>query len=525
MASKYIYSKIIYNNYLNKSKEIKASSLYELNRKCQEQIEIWNRQATNKQAREMVEDLKAQAEEQNSEALDLLNEYKSILMEAICRTEKSFDWSSYIRDDEYEPFEFSKEEPNMYTISTQYKVPKPNIFENIFKSIKNKRETIEKQANQEYKRLLNEYESDKVKSYKKWEQAKKLFEEEKETHNKDVAIWKEEFEKGSSDAIESYFEDVLEESKYPESFPKNNSVQYDPIGKILIVSVQLPSTDDISKIKGYKYVASTKSIKSIEMSEKDYNGFYDNIIKEITLRSIYEIFSEDYLNHISSVVFNGWINSINKANGQEFTACIISVQVSKDKFNQINLEKVSPKECIKDLKGVYAGNLANLAPIKPILEIDRNDSRFITSKEIIDSLDSGDNLATMNWEDFEHLVRELFSKYFSEAGSEVKVTQSSRDGGVDAIAFDPDPIRGGKFVIQAKRYNRIVPVSAVRDLYGTMINEGASKGILVTTSYYGNDSREFVKDKPISLIDGSNLIHMLEEYGYNAHITLRSKKE
>jgi len=35
----------------------------------------------------------------------------------------------------------------------------------------------------------------------------------------------------------------------------------------------------------------------------------------------------------------------------------------------------------------------------------------------------------------------------------VKVTQASRDRGVDAIAFDPDPIRGGKFVIQAKRYN------------------------------------------------------------------------
>ena len=129
-----------------------------------------------------------------------------------------------------------------------------------------------------------------------------------------------------------------------------------------------------------------------------------------------------------------------------------------------------------------------------------------------------DNLATMDWADFEHLVRELFAQVF---GTEVRVTQASRDGGVDAIAFDPDPIRGGKFVIQAKRYNNIVPVSAVRDLYGTMINEGAVKGLLVTTSYYGNDSREFVKDKPITLIDGSNLIHMFQQYGYNFKIELQ----
>jgi restriction system protein len=42
----------------------------------------------------------------------------------------------------------------------------------------------------------------------------------------------------------------------------------------------------------------------------------------------------------------------------------------------------------------------------------------------------------------------------------------------------------------------------VRDLYGTMLNEGASKGILVATSSYGPDAYEFAKDKPLELIDG-----------------------
>ncbi len=135
------------------------------------------------------------------------------------------------------------------------------------------------------------------------------------------------------------------------------------------------------------------------------------------------------------------------------------------------------------------------------MNIDRRDSRFIESKEIIAELDFTVNLAEMPWEDFEHLIRDLFSKMFSREGCEVKVTQASRDRGVDAIAFDDNPIRGGKFVIQAKRYNNVVPVSAVRDLYGTMINEGAVKGILVTMSYFGADSLEFAKDKPIAPID------------------------
>jgi len=138
-------------------------------------------------------------------------------------------------------------------------------------------------------------------------------------------------------------------------------------------------------------------------------------------------------------------------------------------------------------------------------------------------LDEGVNLAEMDWEDFEYLVRELFEKIFSDDGSEVRVTQASRDGGVDAVAFDNDPIKGGKFIIQAKRYNNVVSVSASRDLYGTVINEGAVKGILVTTSYFGNDSREFAKDKPITLIDGSNLVYLLNKYGYKAHIKLKKK--
>jgi restriction system protein len=44
------------------------------------------------------------------------------------------------------------------------------------------------------------------------------------------------------------------------------------------------------------------------------------------------------------------------------------------------------------------------------------------------------------------------------------------------------PIFGGNVIVQAKRYKHTVGVSAVRDLFGTLQNEGASKGILVTTS-------------------------------------------
>ena len=139
-------------------------------------------------------------------------------------------------------------------------------------------------------------------------------------------------------------------------------------------------------------------------------------------------------------------------------------------------------------------------------------------------MERGTNIAAMGWEEFEHLIREIFEKEFASSGGEVKVTQASRDGGVDAVAFDPDPIRGGKIVIQAKRYTNTVDVSAVRDLYGTVVNEGATKGILVTTSSFGNNSYTFAKDKPITLMDGSNLLYLLEKHGHRAVIDLAEAK-
>lgn len=163
-------------------------------------------------------------------------------------------------------------------------------------------------------------------------------------------------------------------------------------------------------------------------------------------------------------------------------------------------------------------------PSVPILQINREDKRFVSSYEVAASIDDSVNLAAMGWEDFEHLVRELFESEFVTGGGEVKVTQASRDGGVDAIAFDPDPIRGGKIVIQAKRYTNVVGVAAVRDLYGTVVNEGAMKGILVTTSEYGPDAYAFAKDKPLTLLNGSNLLHLLDKHGHKAKIDIKAAK-
>jgi restriction system protein len=131
-------------------------------------------------------------------------------------------------------------------------------------------------------------------------------------------------------------------------------------------------------------------------------------------------------------------------------------------------------------------------------------------------LDHRPNLMELSPTEFEGLITNLFAAM----GLDTRQTRPSRDGGVDCVAFDARPIFGGKVVIQAKRYKNTVGVSAVRDLFGTVQNEGASKGILVTTGY-GKAAFEFAKGKPLELLDGANLLHLLGEHaGIDARIVM-----
>jgi restriction system protein len=251
---------------------------------------------------------------------------------------------------------------------------------------------------------------------------------------------------------------------------------------------------------------------------------YDSLLYQIALRTIHELYEADVIDALKSVVFNGWVTAVDPSTGQETTGCLLSIQSTKDEFLEINLAAVDPKACFKKLKGVGSSKLHSLTPVAPIIALDREDRRFVDSYAVGEDLTEGDNLAAMDWEDFEHLIRELFEQEFAKGGGEVKVTQASRDGGVDAVVFDPDPLRGGKMVIQAKRYTNTVTVAAVRDLYGTVLNEGATKGILVTTSDYGPDAYAFAKGKPLTLLNGANLLYLLQNHGYKAKIDIKEAK-
>jgi restriction system protein len=329
---------------------------------------------------------------------------------------------------------------------------------------------------------------------------------------------------GDEAAVIEHASLVLDRSDYDGLFEKSYLAIYDRSERLLKLAYDLPSMQVLPSTKQYRFIKSTGELRESFISEREKKANFESASYQICLRTLHELFEADVDGNIDKVLFNGFVTFTDPATGQEIRSCIMSVLTNRASFVAIDLSRVDPKACFKSLKGVSAASLASLAAIAPVMDIDTDDRRFIEAREIADNLDEGTNLAAITWDDFEHLVREVFDREFQSRGGEVKVTQSSSDGGVDAVAFDPDPITGGKIVIQAKRYTRTVGVSAVRDLYGTMMNEGASSGILVTTADFGPDAYKFATGKPLKLMTGKNLLHLMNKHGFNARIDLREAR-
>ena len=363
---------------------------------------------------------------------------------------------------------------------------------------------------------------------REWEEKEREHNRRQEASNAEIDAFRlsyEQWDGEDSRVIEEHAELVLNASEYPDWIAIDFELGYSSETRTIVVEYQLPLEDSMPSVKGVTYVQSRGELKHSYISAREKVALYESVLHQISLRTIHELYEADEAAAFEAVVFNGWIDSVDPATGQRGNSCIMSVQARREEFLALNLAQVEPRACYRTLKGVSAAKLATLTPVQPILRLDTGDRRFVDSRDIVQDLSADLNLATMDWENFEHLVRQIFEQEFVSEGGEVKVTQASRDGGVDAIAFDPDPIRGGKYVIQAKRYTRTVGVAAVRDLYGTVLHEGADRGILVTTSNYGADSVSFAKDKPLTLINGAQLLSLLEKHGHRARIDLAEARD
>ena len=75
---------------------------------------------------------------------------------------------------------------------------------------------------------------------------------------------------------------VLNNSEYPESFPQDFEIEYNPENGILIVEYQLPPYNCFPRIKEVKYVATKKELKETYISEAQLKKMFDDTMSVVS---------------------------------------------------------------------------------------------------------------------------------------------------------------------------------------------------------------------------------------------------
>ncbi|WP_369777713.1 restriction endonuclease [Streptomyces sp. R33] len=321
---------------------------------------------------------------------------------------------------------------------------------------------------------------------------------------------------GDAEAAVEYFSAALYASTaWPEALPRQVAAAYDPAARQLVLDWELPGYEVVPEARSVQYLPSTDQDRVKPRPVTERRALYRDLLAQCMLLVVRELYAADEFGVLDSVVVNGFVDCHDPATGQEARFVLSTVPAARSAFAGLRLEQVSAVDClVSGLGGLLSTRPDQLTAVRPGRRPDEVGGGVVSHGGQSGHGDDEPDLFAMDPIAFENLVAELFRAM----GMEAVTTQRSGDGGVDVEALDPAPIRGGRIVVQVKRYRNTVPPTAVRDLYGTVQDKGANKGVLVTTASFGPGSYTFANGKPLELVPGPDLVELLHQYGLRGRL-------
>jgi restriction system protein len=259
-------------------------------------------------------------------------------------------------------------------------------------------------------------------------------------HNAEVHQFAHDVEAREQRAVAQYVGMVLDSSVYPEGFPRQFRVLYQPDPRAVVVEHELPGGDVIPTDRQYRYVQSRDTIEASARPAPEVRALYASVIAQVALRALHEIFDIPVAGLVNAVTFNGQVFTKDPGTGQPTTLYVITLTVTRERFAQLVLTDLDPVTCVKQLGALMSNHPYDLEPVRPVVDFDRLLAQydFVEGMDAAATLDSRPDLLEMSAAEFEHLVRQLFEA----VGMEAWVTVESKDEGVDAVVTNPDPVFG-----------------------------------------------------------------------------------
>ncbi|MCB0397452.1 MAG: 3'-5' exonuclease [Flavobacteriales bacterium] len=192
-----------------------------------------------------------------------------------------------------------------------------------------------------------------------WEKRKEQYYKDQSDFNNKIDLMKEEYLQKKPHSIIENCDLVLNNSTYPDYFPKTYELDYNPDKEHLVIDFCLPQIESLPRTKSVKYVKTEDNFKETSISNTALNQLYSSVVFQVAIRTVHEIFEADVVNAISTVCFNGYVDN-------DKIEYIISYQSDKETFNKLNLKGLDCKETIKNYKGKFTAKLTEIEPLMKI---------------------------------------------------------------------------------------------------------------------------------------------------------------
>jgi HJR/Mrr/RecB family endonuclease len=104
-----------------------------------------------------------------------------------------------------------------------------------------------------------------------------------------------------------------------------------------------------------------------------------------------------------------------------------------------------------------------------------------------------------------------------DMGWDVELTKQTRDGGADILAYLNTDVGRILCIVEAKHYKaeNKIGIDLVRALYGVLCDREANCAMMVTSSTFTSDAKQFQQrhQYTLSLRDYSDVVSWIQKYG------------
>jgi restriction system protein len=281
----------------------------------------------------------------------------------------------------------------------------------------------------------------------------------------------------------------------------------------MIVDIGLPLLEAIPELASAEYQPNKKTLKYKPLSQTARNKLYQLVIAQMALRTLRSVFLADRAGMVRRTLCDGYVDTIKTATGRPAHWCLISVEVTRDLYDELDLSQVKPLDCLSYLHAKVSKTPEKFAPVQPIIDYPWDDLPYSDELDTADDLDNVQNLLELDGFEFERLMVQLFEAI--PQFDEVRRTRSHGDGDIDLVAVNTAPFVGGRVAIQAKRYapHRKVDIAAVREIVGSISQREFNKGIIIiTTSNFTRAARDEGTRLGVELYDCERLLWLLRQH-------------